>query len=390
MVSTNGTSAAPAPMSALANLIQEEIHRHGPMPFSRFMELALYHPEFGYYERSVEQIGCHGDYVTSVAAGRLFGELLAFQFTEWFDELDSSRPPDASDPLPAFDLVEAGAHDGRLAADILHWIRHNRPELESRITYHILEPSPRRREHQATMLARHPGQVRWIPAFDPAPRTYHGILFCNELLDALPVARIGWDARAAAWFEWGVTWSGHRFDWIRMNHETKSPPAIRDLNSPYKTSQRLAALLPDGFTTESYDRALQWWKTAARTLRRGKLLTLDYGLNGLEFLRPDRAGGTLRAYSHQHQTADLLSHPGEQDLTAHVDFESLQSAGEAEGLATSFFGSQESFLGRIAERLLRNPATRSQWNSEQKQTFQFLTHPDHLGRAFKVLVQERS
>lgn len=386
MVSTNGTSAAPAPMSALANLIQEEIHHHGPMPFSRFMELALYHPEFGYYERSVEQIGCHGDYVTSVAAGCLFGELLAFQFTEWFDELDSNRPPEASDPLPALDLVEAGAHDGRLAADILHWIRHNRPELESRITYHILEPSPRRREHQAKMLARHPGQVQWIPAFDPALRTYHGIIFCNELLDALPVARIGWDARATAWFEWGVTWSGHRFDWIRMDHGPDFQPAFAHRISAHQ----LAAHLPDGFVTESHDSALRWWKMATRALRRGKLLTLDYGLNGLEFLRPDRAEGTLRAYHRHGQSTDLLSHPGEQDLTAHVDFEGLQSAGETEGLATAFFGSQESFLGRIAERLFRNPATRSPWNSRQKRTFQLLTHPGHLGRAFKVLVQERS
>lgn len=390
MVSTNGTSAAPAPMSALANLIQEEIQRHGPMPFSRFMELALYHPEFGYYERSVEQIGCHGDYVTSVAAGRLFGELLAFQFTHWFDELDSRRPPDAPDLLPAFDLVEAGAHDGRLAADILHWIRHNRPELEPRITYHILEPSARRREHQAKMLARHLGQVQWIPAFDPAARTYHGIIFCNELLDALPVARIGWDTRAAGWVEWGVTWSGHRFDWIRMDHDADRSPAFLRGIPAHEASQCLAACLPDGFTTESHDRALQWWKTAARALQRGKLLALDYGLNGLEFLRPDRAEGTLRAYHRHRQTTDLLNHPGEQDLTAHVDFEGIQAAGEAEGLATTFYGSQELFLGRIAGQMFRDPAESRGWNAGQSRAFQRLTHPDHLGRAFKVLVQERS
>src|ERR1700757_2770523 len=118
-------------MNNLNGILREEAVRHGVIPFARFMELALYCPNFGYYERLDASPGRRGDYFTSVSVGKLFGELLAFQFADWLARLPVQRPQ----------VVEAGAHDGRLALDILRWIDANRPGLRDSLEYWILEPS---------------------------------------------------------------------------------------------------------------------------------------------------------------------------------------------------------------------------------------------------------
>src|SRR5215471_2435967 len=128
-------------------VIREEIRKCGVIPFARFMELALYCPETGYYKKNRDNVGRRGDFITSVSAGSLFGELLAFQFAEWLGEMRSAEC--------GMRIVEAGAHDGKLAADILRWLEKFRPELFSRIEYWILEPSPVRRQWQQRTLKEH-------------------------------------------------------------------------------------------------------------------------------------------------------------------------------------------------------------------------------------------
>ena len=114
-------------MSGVAEIIAEEIGRHGAIPFARFMELALYCPVYGYYEKEEDNIGRRGDYYTSVSVGSLFGELLAFQFAEWLGagELGSK----------GVQILEAGAHRGDLARDTLDWMQRRRPELFERLEY---------------------------------------------------------------------------------------------------------------------------------------------------------------------------------------------------------------------------------------------------------------
>src|SRR5437764_10738297 len=121
-------------MTEIAKILRKEVKRQGVMPFAEFMRLALYCPKFGYYEQSPSRIGRSGDFYTSVSTGSLFGELLAFQCAEWLEAL-SGGP---------FQLVEAGAHDGQLAADILRWLSQNRSALFSSLEYWILDPSPSR------------------------------------------------------------------------------------------------------------------------------------------------------------------------------------------------------------------------------------------------------
>ena len=365
-------------MSNLRGIMEEAVARHGVISFARFMELALYCPNFGYYERQDVSPGQKGDYFTSVSAGALFGELLACQFAGWLDLLPGKRRQ----------ILEAGAHDGRLAADILHWLQANRPDLFSSLEYRILEPSAIRRQSQEKTLRASglDARVKWSDSWTTLPRSgIRGIIFSNELLDALPVHRLGWDARQGKWFEWGVTLRDGAFAWTRMpkSRTSKFPTTLLD------PSPSLLQLLPDGFTTEICPAAVRWWRRAARALKCGKLLTLDYGLMAEEFFAPHRKSGTLRAYHRHHQNDDLLARVGEQDITAHVNFTVIRDAGEATGLRTESLLTQAQFLIAIVERMCAKSEAFRDWIPSRSRQFQTLTHPEHLGQSFRVLVQER-
>jgi SAM-dependent MidA family methyltransferase len=154
--------------------------------------------------------------------------------------------------------------------------------------------------------------------------------------------------------------------------------------------QFLAPHLPDGFTLDVCPAAEQWWAEAARSLTAGKLVTIDYGLTGEEFLAPHRTDGTLRAY-HQHQlNPDILADPGNQDLTGHVNFTALQAAGESVGFTTDAFLTQEKFLTQILEQIVNSNGSFPPWTPSRKRQFQTLTHPDLMGRPFRALVQSRA
>jgi SAM-dependent MidA family methyltransferase len=356
-------------MKMPTEVIREEIHLTGIISFARFMEIALYCPETGYYETQKDSVGRAGDFITSVSTGSLFGELLAFQFAEWLEA-------EVQSPKSKVQIVEAGAHDGKLAADILSWLKNHRAELFSRIEYLIIEPSPRRQQWQRETLKPF-SNVQWIPSFENLKLT--GILFSNELLDAFPVHRLGWDAQKKTWFEWGVALDGEKFVWSKIS-QADLPSSIRHLPSS------LLEVLPDGYIVETSPAAENWWRTAAGILGDGKLLAIDYGFTDDEQFSPARLNGTLRAYHRHRATDDLLANPGAQDLTAHVNFSALQKAGEAAGLRTEDFCTQPQFLTRILSGMAKEKNF-SGLAARQIRQFQTLTHPEHLGRAFRVLVQ---
>jgi SAM-dependent MidA family methyltransferase len=170
----------------------------------------------------------------------------------------------------------------------------------------------------------------------------------------------------------------------------------------------LIEVLPDGYIIEACPAAETWWREAASVLGRGKLMTIDYGLTADELFLPGRLRGTLRAYFRHHVSDDLLANVGQQDLTAHVNFSAIQAAGESMGLRTEMFSTQSQFLTQILEKAskanspgklvaakrLVSPksdggGSEDGWTSAQARQFQTLTHPEHLGRAFRVLVQSR-
>lgn len=386
-------------MKMPAAAIREEILKSGMISFARFMELALYCPETGYYETKKDIVGQRGDFMTSVSAGSLFGELLAFRFTKWLAAEVRSQKSEVR-------IIEAGAHSGQLAADILGWLQDHRPELFSEVEYVIVEPSEARRRWQQETLAPFSGKVAWISQLAELKNRQSAIgnpqfqiIFSNELLDAFPVHRLGWDAKGKRWFEWCVALAGEKFVWARNadslpaasvgeNQPAGTPPAVQLPSSIVELPSALLEVLPDNYTIEISPAAEGWWREAAGALGRGKLLTIDYGYTAEEQFSPARTRGTLRAY-HRHQvTGDLLANPGEQDLTAHVNFSGLQKTGEAAGLRTELFCPQPQFLTRILQTAV---AEKSFANLDAKRVRQFhtLTHPEHLGRAFRVLVQSR-
>ena len=335
--------------TGLQRLIREEIRANGPISFARFMEMALYCPNLGYYERRESRIGKAGDYYTSVSVGPLFGELLAFQFAKWLEAIPGQ-----------VQIVEAGAHDGRLALDILKALP---GALMERLEYWIIEPSENRQKWQELTLNEFAGKVRWFEAF---PEPVKGVIFCNEVLDAMPFKRFGLDAKEQACFEWCVT---EDFQWARVP-------------CPSKLAE-LAPFLPDGYSWEMNMAATKWWISAIHALRAGKLCAIDYFLTDDEFWRPERVQGTARAYHAHHVSTDLLANAGEQDITAHVFLKPLQALGERAGLTTEPLITQASFLTRILQQGAR---PREPFAGQ----FKTLTHPEHLGERFRVFIQSRS
>lgn len=378
------------------------------------MELALYCPVYGYYEAEGDKIGRRGDFYTSVSVGRLFGQLLACQFADWFSfptavpgcqlpgpgchaqgQCNAPGGHGVGPHQPFFRLVEAGAHRGDLALDILQWFRTYRPaELEG-LRYWILEPSSTRRGWQKERLAEFGSIVNWAkdvkelqePSGISSPRSVT-IIFSNELLDAMPVHRVGWDATQRKWFEWGVRAEQDAFVWTHLPLDSRLLASWVEA-SGFPSLSELTDVLPDGFTLEFSPEAVAWWRETALALGPGKLVAFDYGGTADELLLPERRRGTLRAYRHHQACPDPLAAPGEQDLTAHVNFTALQHAGAAAGLQTQMFVTQTQFLTAIAAGIWERKVPFEEWTPELARQFQTLTHPQHLGRAFRVLVQSR-
>ena len=372
-------TTAPQLVPEIATILRNVAQKDGAIPFSRFMELALYCPETGYYERIEHAPGRSGDFYTSVHVGPLFGRLLAAQFADWLEPLTAGR----------LQLVEAGAHDGRLALDILSWFEGTNSPLWPRLEFGLIEPSARRRAWQARRLARFADHIRWFdsPA-DPNLQSMQGILFSNELLDAFPVTRLKWMASGQHWVEMGVGWRADldRFVWIDLPISASGADnllAAAGLSIPTE----LARVFPDGFIVDVAPQATHWWTDAARTLAHGILMTIDYGLTAEELLSPSRTDGTLRAYRNHRVERDVLAFPGEQDLTSHVNFTQLQRAGEAEGLETARLVSQADFLTRGAARIWRDGDSAP--SAAEVRQFNTLTHPEHLGSRFRVFAQHK-
>ena len=317
----------------VAAIISQEIEAAGVISFARFMELALYHPEHGYYNRNRTVIGKRGDFFTSASVGSLFGEMLAF----WLKKQNIRT------------IVEAGAHDGTLAKDILS-------SLDAE--YIIIEPSEKLRALQQNTLANFKN-VSWLSSIEALPEL-NGAIISNELLDAFAVHVYRWSEQR--WFEMCV---GAGFQWKPI--ETKLDLGIEEH-------------LPENFTIELSPTAEAWWEMAARKLKSGLILAIDYGdeASGLW----TKASGTLRAFRNHRQVPDILANPGEQDLTASVNFTRIREAGERAGLESQPIITQATFLSKFASEFFEaNP------DPKKIRQFQTLTHPEHLGHAFKVLVQ---
>ncbi len=347
-------------MSApLTEIIRTEISAGGPMPFRRFMELALYHPALGYYASGRARIGRGGDFFTNVSVGPLFGRLLARQLAEMWQALGAPAE---------FVIAEQGAHGGDLAADVLGGLRDLAPACFTAVRCKIIEPFPKLEARQRARLGEFAEKVDWRRALRDL-RIEHGVHFSNELPDAFPVHLVKWIG--GAWREQMVVTQEDRFVFA------DGPALSGELR---EACARIPGPLPDGYTTEVNLAAAAWIREVAATLERGFVLAVDYGFPRAEYYAPGRTAGTLSAYADHRREADLLARPGEIDLTAHVEFDSLIDAAAGAALRLEGFTDQHHFTVGLGAEHFADGA-----NAGERRAFQTLMHPQFMGTSFKVV-----
>jgi SAM-dependent MidA family methyltransferase len=344
------------------------------MTVAAFMELALYDSDIGYYARAAQRSGRAGDFFTSVDVGPLFGELLAVQVAEMAGILESRAPS----PEPRFDLVEAGAGNGRLSADILRAIRRHDAAVYGRLRLHLVEISAAARAAQRDVL----GEVAetLVSSSPDLPVAIEGVLIANELLDAFPVHQVVMrreglrevyvDAERLATGDWRLT-------------TTEGVPSTPELEA-YLT--RLNVALEPGWRAEINLRAIEWMQSAARRLRRGFIIVIDYGHAARELYSPTHSAGTLTTFAAHTMagserpvsTPGWLEDPGDRDITAHVDFSSVEAAATGAGLTSLGFLDQTYFLLGLLDPDVSDLKTRL--------ALKTLVLPGGLGSTHKVLI----
>jgi SAM-dependent MidA family methyltransferase len=325
------------------------------------MERALYDPAHGYYAGGRAAIGKKGDFITSVSVGSVFGRLLAMQFEDLWQQM--GRPAE-------FTLVEQGANNGDFAYDVLT-ANSISAEFRAALQYRIVEPFAINATRQRERL--HGLPVAWSDSLETVP-PFTGVHFSNELVDALPVHVVVY--RSGNWMERHVAVSGAEFVWADAPLST---PAL----------EPFLAHLPciEGYQTEINLAAHGWLRAVAARLERGFVLIADYGFSRDDYYLPERREGTLTGYAQHQRVENVLAHPGEQDLTAHVEFTSLQETAAAVGLKTLHFNDQHHFLIPLGARLF--PDATGPISPEHQRDLRALAtliHPSLMGRAFQFLL----
>jgi SAM-dependent MidA family methyltransferase len=358
-------------------LLQQTIREAGGLlPFHQYMQLVLYHPQHGYYMKQRPRLGRSGDFVTAPEMTSLFGELLTLQWIEIWQRMGEPT---------SFALVEAGAGSGNLAADIWRTARRF-PSFATALTYTILEISPdfqSRQQETLTQAACPLERCQWRTSLDDLQHEgVEGVIFSNEFLDAFPVH----------WVE--MTTEGLRELAVACNDQDLTLghlPVQAPLHPDHFT--RLGITLPVGMRTEIGQAARQWMTQAAHTLRRGAIVSIDYGLTRSEYYHSGALPeGTLTGFYRHQQLNNPLLHPGEMDLTSHVHFTDLAQAGEEQGLTTLGYTTQAWFLMGlgILQRLEQLAHSQSAARMQTiRQTVMRLLLPQGMGERFKVLVQGR-
>ncbi len=357
----------------LRELIVRRIRDEGPLPFAEYMDLALYHPELGYYARVDRRSGRAGDFFTSVDSGTVFGALLARQLAEMWRLLAPGGG------VPA--LVEAGAGNGRLARDILDHVAAACPDLYRTLRVTLIERSPAARAAQASMLAVH--AARLVGGGAELPAGVRGVVFANELLDALPVHPIV------------MTADGLREVYVDRDGD-RLVERLGPASAPVRAHvARFGVRLEPGWRAEVCPAAVAWVAEVGRRLARGFLVLIDYGHESCELYSPTHARGTLACYQRHRvavaadngTAAPWLVEPGACDITAHVDLTAVRRAAEEAGLQTLAVLDQTYFLLALADLdggRAERPADLD--TLRQRLALKTLLVPGGLGSTHKVLI----
>jgi SAM-dependent MidA family methyltransferase len=335
------------------------------------MSWALYDPDVGYYSRPRSPLGERGDYYTSPELHPAFAALIGRLVEQVWAVL--GRPN-------SFVLHESGPGTGRFARDLLDSLQRYQPELYTVFSYHLDERSPALRLEQQRLLTRagHLDRVRWVEGFESGEAP--NFLFANELLDAFPVHLV--ERRADSLLELYVTLEDDRLALV------PGPLSAPELAAYF---QRLGTWPGEGCRAEVNLAALEWLRWAAAAVERGLVLLLDYGYPAELLYSPSRRSGTLLCYYQHTLNSNPLRHIGEQDITAHVDFTSLQRAGEAGGLEPLGLVSQRRLLGNLGWSRLRGMVESTPLPPTERaanlRALDSLIDPQGLGRVLSLAMQ---
>jgi SAM-dependent MidA family methyltransferase len=330
----------------LARLRDEIARNQGWISFARYMEVVLYEPGLGYYSSGAQKFGPAGDFVTAPELGSLFGRTLARQLAD----------------LPFKQVLEVGAGSGAFAATLL---------AHGSFDYWILETSADLRARQQALIGN---RAQWL---DRLPGRIRGVVIANEVVDAMPVHALTW--RAEGIMERGVSLFGDKLIW-------KERTATGELLDEAK-----AISVPVPYESEIGLVAKAWMRELAARLDEGLIFVIDYGFPRHEYYHPQRATGTLMCHYRHRAHADPFAHPGEEDITAHVDFSALAQAAADAGLDVLGYTTQAQFLVNcgITEVLAEANVDNALHYAPLAAEAQKLLSPAEMGELFKVLAVGR-
>jgi SAM-dependent MidA family methyltransferase len=369
-ISPNQPESGAGGESRLRRRIADEIRRDGPIPFSRYMQMCLYEPELGYYSRSREQFGKAGDFYTSSDVHAVFGRLLARQFEEMWRALDSPQ---------RIDVIELGPGRGLFARDVLDWSAEQFPEFARALGYALVEQSVHLRERLQERLAEHLAaeRARVFESLEAAASTAgeNIIVFGNEFFDALPVEVVDYRGGLRIGLENG------KFV------ETFDPPTAAEA----EFLDRYGVQPEAGERVEAAPVSLEWMERIAEVFqgKRGFLVAIDYGYTREEQLA-GRHRDTLMSYRQHTVSASPYEAPGEQDITAHVNFTAICERGLQRGLEPVALLTQSQFLLGIGEETQFADTFQEcklpQEHAKVALQLKHLISPAGMGETFQVLL----
>ncbi|QDC95870.1 class I SAM-dependent methyltransferase [Candidatus Methylopumilus universalis] len=348
----------------LKTKIIQAIHSNqGWISFDRFMEFALYDPEFGYYTGNLRKFGEKGDFVTASEISSFFAKTMCTQFEEIFLSLDKN-------------IIEIGAGSGKFALEVIQSLDSKKIDH-----YFILEISHSLRKHQYELLIENLpphlfSKVQWI---DQIPQEYNGIVFCNELLDALPVDLI--KKSSGIPYQKGVALENDLFIW--------KDKAIKDLSTYDHINLES---LPDNYLAEDAIHIKSWINNISESISKGVVIIIDYGFNHSEYFHEQRSQGTLMCHFKHHAHDNPLIQVGIQDITSHVNFSYVAREASSKGLHINGFISQANFLINcgILELLEKVNIEDSVLYMKSVSEIQKLLSPSEMGDLFKVMTIEKN
>lgn len=367
----NSPEKTPQEKTPLARELAARISANGPITFSDYMESCLYDPDYGYY--SSEKRTRFADYFTSVDVHPIFGRLLARQMEQMWQILD--RPSE-------FVIVESGAGIGRLAKHILDFSASHLIDFYSALRYVTVERSATRRATHARILAAHFSTDRAQSSAELPENISAGCILSNEMFDAMPVHRVVQEKSGLR--EINVGHAGEIF----VDHISNIlSPGIEE----YLARQEIK--LVEGQHAEINLAACNWISDAAHRLNRGYVLSIDYGYPARELYNPRRMEGTLLAYRDHKVSENYFAAPGEQDLTAHVNFTALEIWGRDAGLETLGLIPQSRFLVSLGRKNEFADLYDEGQNETERVRAQLqlssLIHPEGMGQTFQVFIQQK-